>query len=259
MMMIMMIMVMQMQSLWVRALIFISQMYNIIQWLIKNAIVATVHSSSGNRVVYWNISLFITVFSQMLEFLDNWRMSALKLQVLMGKVACKIPSVNKEQSLLNHRCMIEKALLQMSSGVKCHLRFLRKSLERLKILRFAPIKLLYISIDESIFLSLFCNLLVLIYIRNRTSSIPMANSFIQAFQLPICKNRRKVIAADFRNVEFCQRTCLSASANHRMKSKILTRFCKFQSSWDFVRWHLYAAGSVSLQRHSNRKTYHAGI
>ena len=32
----------------------------------------------------------------MLEFLGNWRMSALKLQVSMGKVACKIPSVSKE-------------------------------------------------------------------------------------------------------------------------------------------------------------------
>jgi len=35
----------------------------------------------------------------MLEFLDNWRMSALKLQVLMGKVARKVPSINKEQIL----------------------------------------------------------------------------------------------------------------------------------------------------------------
>lgn len=52
--------------------------------------------------------------------------------------------------------------------------------------------------------------------------------------MSICKNCRNVTAADFRNVEFCQRTCLSASANHRMKRKILTRFCKFQSGWDFV-------------------------
>jgi hypothetical protein len=111
------------------------------------------------------------------ECMDNWRISALKLEVLMDKVECKIQSVNKEQSLLNRRCMIEKALSQMSSGVKCHQRFLRKSLERLKNLRFAPIKLLYISIDESIFSHCFRNFLVLIYIRNRTSSMPMANNF----------------------------------------------------------------------------------
>jgi len=53
-----------------------------------------------------------------MEFLDNWRMSALKLQVLMGKVACKIPSVSKEQILVYRRFMIEKDLSQMSSDVK---------------------------------------------------------------------------------------------------------------------------------------------
>jgi hypothetical protein len=45
-------------------------------------------------------------------------MSALKLQVLMGTVECKIPSVSKEQILLYRRFMIEKALSQMSSDVK---------------------------------------------------------------------------------------------------------------------------------------------
>jgi hypothetical protein len=66
--MIMMIMVMQMRSLRVRALIFILHMYSIIKRLTENAIVTTVHRSSRNRVVYYNISLFTTVLVRCRNF-----------------------------------------------------------------------------------------------------------------------------------------------------------------------------------------------
>jgi len=45
-------------------------------------------------------------------------MSALKLQVLMGKVACKVPSINKEEIVIYRRFMIKKGFSQMSSDVK---------------------------------------------------------------------------------------------------------------------------------------------